>query len=282
MKRTPIIVISCFFALSLAQGQEQATVVEDSLFSSNVGGFTGLTVVLPPHYNENQQRSTTLYLLHGYGGDRTDWLRRTGLVKYAKAHQFIVVLPDGKNSWYSNAPAIRNANFESYIIDDLIPFVDRKYRTLSTRHGRAIAGCSMGGYGAIKLAVKYPAKFYYAASFSGGLAVPKDSRRGYEHLSPAINVAFGEQESEHWTTNYIFALVDSVAITNLPYLYLSIGKDDGLHRFVESARSLSEKLRAKGALYEYHELPGGHNWVFWDKEIALLLGKLSSFDPLKP
>jgi S-formylglutathione hydrolase FrmB len=280
MKRA--LIVFATISLSLTQARGQASVIEDSLFSSNLGGYIKLVAVLPPHYKENHDRFTTLYLLHGYGGDYTDWVKRTGLVKYASAYEFIIILPDGRNSWYTNAPATKNANFESYIIDDLIPFVDKKYRTLSTRHGRAIAGCSMGGYGAIKLAVKYPGKFYYAASFSGGLAVPKDSRKGYEHLSPALNVAFGENESEHWTKNFVFALVDSVATTNLPYLYLSIGEDDGLHRFIESSRSLSEKLRGKGALYEYHELPGGHNWVFWDKEIAFLLQKLSLFDPLKP
>ncbi|MEK9137418.1 MAG: alpha/beta hydrolase-fold protein, partial [Bacteroidota bacterium] len=217
-----------------------------------------------------------------YGGGHTDWVSRTGLVRYAGNFQFIIFTPDGGNRCYSNAPSLKNANFESYVVDDLIPYVDRKYRTLSTRHGRAIAGNSMGGYGAVKLAVKHPTKFFYAASVSGGLAVPWDSRKGYEYLSPALDMAFGEQESEHWTRNSIFSLIDSVSNTNLPYMYLSIGKDDGLRRFIESARTLSEKLRGKGALYEYHELPGAHNWMFWDKEIATLLAKLSTFDPLKP
>lgn len=277
-----------FLVLILANifSQTKVTVIEDSLFSKSVDSYMRFNVVLPANYFSNEERCTTLYLLHGYSGNQDDWVSRTGLIEYMRNYNFIVVTPDGKNSWYTNSPDMKNRNYEDYIIKELIPAVEKKYKTLSTRHGRAIAGLSMGGYGAAKLALKYPGMFYYAASFSGALQFPgkmeEIARMGTSKNSTYdLKEAFGETKSSHWEKNDPFVLVDSLKTTNIPYLYIAVGKDDPLIGLVDANRSFAEKLRKKGCLYEYHESPGVHNWIFWDKEIAELLRKLDKFDPLR-
>jgi len=264
-------------AFTMARSQAHATVVADSVYSPRIAGYLEFNVVLPAGYLEGQEHYVTLYLLHGFGGGPNDWIAHSGLIQYAAAYPFIIVTPDGKNSWYTNAIDARSA-YEDCIIKDLIPYVDEKYRT--TR--RAIAGLSMGGYGAIKFAVKYPQLFFYAASFSGALYAPLGYRSDNSAISRSLHTAFGEKKSDHWTRNNVLVLLDSVSTAALPYFYISTGARDSFTRIIENTRELVERLRSKDALYEYHELPGEHNWAFWDKEIATLLQKLSTFDRSRP
>lgn len=271
-----------FFCSQILSAQESVTVVEDSLFSPGVQSQMKFTALLPKNYHHTQERYTTIYLLHGFGGNHTDWVKYSGLVKYLNDYSYLVICPDGKNGWYTNS-VDKKKNYEDYILTDLIPFVEKKYRTLSTRHGRVIAGLSMGGYGALKFAVKYPARFIFAGSFSGALYVPLGSRPDSKDISQSLKAAFGEEKSEQWTKNDPFTLLDDITnVGGLPYLYISTGKEDNLPRIVENNRALVEKLRSRGASYEYHETSGGHNWIYWDKEIRNFLRRLSSFDPLNP
>lgn len=262
--------------------QQAVRVVEDSLYSHVLQAQMRFVVILPKDYSVTSESYPVLYLLHGYGGRETDWVRLSRVVKYAQDYDFIIVCPDGQNGWYTNSP-ITKKRYEDYIMNEVMAVVDKRYRTMIARHGRAIAGLSMGGYGALKLALKYPHRFYFAASFSGALYVPVSSRPDNKTISESLRLAFGDEKNEHWRSNDPISLIDGVQNpASLPYLYISTGKDDNLPRIVETSRALAEKLRVKGALYEYHELPGGHTWVFWDREIRTLLRRLSEFDPLHP
>jgi S-formylglutathione hydrolase FrmB len=262
--------------------QEFVTVVEDSFYSNSLQTQMKYTVVFPKNYTHTSEHYTTIYLLHGFGGNHTDWVKYSGLVKYLSDYNYLVICPDGKNSWYTNS-VDKKRNYEDYVVSDLIPAVDKRYRTISTRHGRVVAGLSMGGYGAIKLALKRPWLFVFAGSFSGALYVPVGSRPDSKDISESLMKAFGEEKSDQWRKNDPFVLLDSTkAVNSIPYLYVSTGKDDNLPRIVEQNRLLVEKLRSKGMLYEYHETPGGHNWMYWDKEIRNFLKRLASFDPLNP
>lgn len=275
MKPRQIIFPLIFFLIQTLSSQGKVSVILDSLYSQSVGGYKKFNVVLPENYNSSEERYKVVFLLHGYSGNHNDWIHKTSLVKYLKYYPFIIVTPEADNSWYTNSPVVKNRNYEDYIIKELIPYVEKRYRVLSTKHGRAIAGLSMGGYGAVKLALKYPDLFYFVGSFSGAFDWMGLIEKGSAQLSQSLKEAFGASRSEHWDINNVYAIIDSVKSLNLPYFYISCGKDDQISGLLESNRKLVEKFQRKGIAYEYHELPGGHSWSFWDGEIKNFLKMLS-------
>ncbi len=256
----------------------QVKVVLDSVFSPSLNSFKHFHIVLPENYFKTEERFITIYLLHGYTGNHYDWINKTSLIKYLKNYNFVIITPEADNSWYTNSPVLKNRNYEDYIVKDLIPYVEKKYRVISTRHGRIIAGLSMGGYGAIKFALKYPSMFFLAGSFSGAFNWEQIFERGQGQIVQSLKDAFGEKKTEHWDRNDVFVLVDSLASINLPYLYISVGKDDNIAGLLESNRKLVEKLQKKNINYEYHELPGSHTWSFWDMEIKNFLRRVSEIN----
>jgi len=131
-------------------------------------------LVLVPHDYGNGRSFPVLYLLHGLYGDYKNWDSRTGLERYAKTLPFLIVMPDADDGWYTNSVTVPGDRFEDYIAKDLVSEIDAKYRTIRERRARAIAGLSMGGYGAVKLALRYPELFAFAASLSGALNAPRD------------------------------------------------------------------------------------------------------------
>ncbi|MCL5746372.1 MAG: esterase family protein, partial [Acidobacteria bacterium] len=116
--------------------------------SESLGQERAFNILLPADYDSSTRRYPTLYLLHGLGDDHTAWAYMTNLSGYAVHHNIIIVMPDASKSWYVNSAADPKARFEDMIVKDLIPFVDSHYRTIPLPRSRAVAGLSMGGYGA--------------------------------------------------------------------------------------------------------------------------------------
>ena len=107
-------------------------------------------------------------------------------------------MPEGNNSWYTDSAAVPTDKYESYIMQELIPNVDKRFRTISTREGRAIAGLSMGGYGALKFGVKYPQQFVFVGSMSGALGAAtwtETDLKGLARLANALPVVYGPRHS---------------------------------------------------------------------------------------
>lgn len=283
MRKINSILFLLFIFVCFTLAQTKVTVVEDSIYSPALKAYSKFNVVLPANYYMSDERFITIYLLHGYTGDYNDWISRTNLVKYARDYNFIIVTPDGKNSWYVNSPNKKNSNYENYIIKELIPYIGKKYRAMDTRHGRVIAGLSMGGYGALRLALKYPGTFYYSAAFSGAFYAPtviNEAKKNPDKFMQEYIDIYGTEPGEFWNDGDVHQLIEKSDITKLPYLYITCGKDDNPHLF-DSNRQTANLLQKKKALYEYHELPGAHNWMYWDKAINEVMYKLSIFDNLK-
>lgn len=259
----------------------QVKVVEDSLFSPSLNATMKFYAILPDGYSQSQERYPAIYLLHGYGGNYTNWVKLTEIVRYAKKYKFIIVTPDGKNGWYTNSPVLQNANYEDYIINDVIPFVDKKYRTIQSKFFRAVVGLSMGGYGAAKFGIKYAGKFFFAGCLSPALHVPaslEDSTiliRRSKELAESIKQMFGFPRNAQWNDNSVYALLDKASSTSLPYFYLSVGSQDGFVDIIEQTHFLATVLRKKGVAFEMHETAGGHDWKFWDKEIEIVLQRIA-------
>jgi putative tributyrin esterase len=269
-----------FLYIFVHSALSQVTVVEDSLFAPSVNSISKYYVILPDGYAKGHERYPVVYLLHGLRGDYTNWVKLTNLVHYAQEYRLIIVTPDAKNGWYTNSPFVKNSNYEDQIVNDVIPAVEKKYRIIQTKYNRAIAGLSMGGYGAVKLGLKYPGKFFFiggispSIQFPGGLEDSVIVARWSTESTTNIRELFGKTRTDAWNDNDIFSLAEKANGKSLPYFYLSVGSQDGIIEIVGLTHDLANVLRKKGAEFEMHESPGGHDWRFWDKEIKIVLQRI--------
>lgn len=250
----------------------QPIVRVDSFFMPSLGRMKKLSVLMPSNYDPTK-RYPVLYLLHGYTGGHEDWTARTKLRDYVKDVPMIVVMPDAENSWYVNSFTQPNERFEDYLVNDIPHYVQILYSIDTTRQG--IAGLSMGGYGALMIGLRHPARYGFLGSLSGAITFPRgmnDTTRPAERsLLPSLKRTFGEKTTGFRNAHDIFLLYRQTSKDSLPYIYMVIGIQDGYRTFLPGHRAFTDQLRTYGAAYEYHETPGAHNWQFWDKEIRPLI-----------
>lgn len=271
----PWATLAAFLLLSLAVHAQKAPVETVQFQSTLIGKTLPYNVILPRDYHASPRtRYPVLYLLHGFSGHYSDWVTRTNLADYAAEYRLIVVTPEGNNSWYTDSAATATDKYESYILQELIPDVDRKFRTIQTRYARGIAGLSMGGYGALKFGLKYPDRFVFAASLSGALAVATWAEKDLQS-SPSVRDSvfsvFGPVGSELRRKNDIFEIardLTAARLTGLPYFYLDCGTEDLL---IDMNQEFAALLRKKKIAHEYRELPGNHNWAYWDQQVQEVL-----------
>ena len=220
--------------------------------------MTSCMVVLPE--NAGPGPFPVLYLLHGLSDDHTAWTRRTSLERYMEGLPMIVVMPDGGRGWYTDSSVEPLSAFETFILRDLIGFIDQTFQTRTDREGRVIAGLSMGGYGAMKLALKYPEVFCAAVSHSGALVNPEELWENY--LGSELHRIFGD--SPVGGVNDVFALAERLPADRHPALRIDCGTEDYLLAHNRRFHGHLEKL---GVAHEYAEFPGGHTWEYWDSHI---------------
>lgn len=236
-------------------------------------------VVLPKSYSaEKDRKYPVIYLLHGLTGRFRNWTDLTKLPAYAERYEFIIVTPEGANGWYTDSHTKPEEKYESYLIKELIPEVEKKYRAIGTRGGRAIAGLSMGGYGALKFGLKYPEMFSLAGSFSGALGAASISADGRSTASiRSIAEVFGPADSETRAANDIFKMVREATpekVKAMPFLYVDCGNEDFL---IQNNRDFVALLAEKKIPHEYRQLPGAHNWPYWDKQVREFLRVAEGF-----
>ena len=245
-----------------------------------VGAPLPYNVILPAGYKRGASKSKrypVLYLLHGLGGSAGDWVSgRAHLADYAAQSPFIVVVPEGKDAWYTDGATVPNDKFESYFVEELIPDVDRRFRTVAAREGRMIAGLSMGGYGSLKFGLKHPELFAFAGSMSGALPaaswLPDEKLLAF--VRPSIARVYGpadQPDNETRRANDIYRIARELTpekIKTLPFLYLDCGTEDFLIGF---NRDFSALLLEKKVPHEFRELPGGHTWPYWDRQVQEIL-----------
>lgn len=184
------------------------------------------------------------YLLHGLSDDYTAWLRWTSIERYVRDKPLIVVLVDGDRCWYSDISG--GPQYEKALVADLVPYVDRIFPTIADRTGRVIGGLSMGGYGAMKLALKYPDLFCSVASHSGAYS---SERMKDLNLPPIDNP---------------FLLAENIDRSIVPAIRFDCGVDDFL---IEHNREFHAHLDKLGIAHEYEEFPGAHSWDYWDVHV---------------
>jgi putative tributyrin esterase len=220
-----------------------------------IGKQSSMLVIMPP----GKGPFPVLYLLHGLSDDHTIWLRRTSIERYVMGLDLIVVMPDGHRSFYANDPRPGGLAYEAHMTQDVVGFVDRVFPTIPKREARAVAGLSMGGYGAFMLAMKNPALFGAAASHSGALA--------FTHKKLGTDAPFGPLETALGRPYDCFRLASDLlkpGKRQKPALRFDCGGDEFL---IEHNHGFHAHLAKIGYAHEYEEHPGAHSWEYWDTHI---------------
>jgi len=228
--------------------------VQLNFSSQPLGKQSALYAALP----QGRRDLPVLYLLHGLSDDYTTWLRRTSIERYAERFGVMVVMADGGRGFYTDAKHVPGA-WESHLLA-VVDLVDATLPTAARRQCRAIGGLSMGGYGAIKLALKHPERFGSAHSHSGSLDIADRLR---EATNPDLPGIFGATLDP---AEDCFALAARRGAK--PRLRIDCGVDDFL---IGHSRRFHAHLTAVGVAHEYAEFPGAHEWEYWDRHIVAAL-----------
>lgn len=290
----------------------------DTLWSQALGARKGLVVYLPPSYATNPtRRYPVAYYLHGATGDETNWSRqgRIGAVMdsliASGSPEMIVAMPDGDPySFYATFNLLLDVagcrrlflpdtagpvtvqrdcvawpHYDDYVAFDVVKHIDTKYRTRAERGARALGGLSMGGYGAIALALQYPAVFAAAASHSGVLSplqhAPEPFARRSQARSaadsatnvrlttrwaPIFRVIFGT-DSAGWLARDPATLAYRLqrAGRPLPALFVDVGIADA---YYPHSRTFVESMQSRAIPVTYREWPGGHTWDYWRAHVG--------------
>ncbi len=284
------------------------TVAARTFHSAALGVDKSYRVYLPAGYSETDRLYPVVYLLHGISGDESNWLELGDLAGAADRLrlQAIVVMPDGDAGFYANSvtPAryercmdgdspfeersprastcVRKADYEDYVIRDLNAEVDARFRTVGERRGRAITGLSMGGFGALSLAMRHRDLFASAASHSGVVALfyqgphPYDAARvdllqdvsrwgaNAGRFGPWVRGIFGPHP-KNWRAHDPATLAEELRDGDLA-IYIDCGTEDDF-ALQDQAAYLHDVLARRGIRHSYTLLPGRHDFTFWKDRI---------------
>ncbi len=195
-----------------------------------------------------------LIQLHGLSDDYTAWMRNTSLDRYLAGVPLVVLMPDGGRSFYCDA--VDGPAYEAHIMKDVIGFAERYFPVRRDRRARAVGGLSMGGYGAMKLALKYPNVFGSVVAHSGAPDFGHNPKRleGAEWVRILGDKVPGGKDD-------LFLIAEGLSPSKSPAIRFDCGVDD---RLLESNRRFHRHLVRLGIRHQYREYPGDHDWAYWD------------------
>jgi S-formylglutathione hydrolase FrmB len=263
---------ACFTLPTPARCAPAATLDCGAIPSKILGRAVNVCVALPPGYEASApKRYPTLYFLHGLFENERSWSERGGeeiwgdLTSAGQLDKFLVVLPDGGKTFYVNSFDGRE-RYEDFFIQELVPAIDRKYRTIPEVSARGISGTSMGGYGALHLAMDHPDVFGSASAHSAALLpkfphpLPTEGRWGF--YARVLQEPFGAPLNEaYFDANNPLTLAEHPQRFQHLKLYFDCGNQDR-YGFEEGAEILDRILSAKGFHHEFELRPGGHGWSY--------------------
>jgi enterochelin esterase-like enzyme len=256
-----------------AQGQ----VLEGLKLSSAIlGRDVHYAVYLPPDYALSTRRYPVVYLLHGYTDDESGWIQ-FGEINLAadraiaerEVPPMIIVMPDAGATFYIN-DAAGKVRYEDMFIKELIPFIDKAYRTRADREFRGVAGLSMGGWGTLVYAFRHPDLFAAGAAFSAAvwsdediLAMPQES---WDKLLGPLFGAAGQAGQSRLTDHFretspldLAASLPEDSLKKVRY-YIDCGDDDFL---IKGNCALHVLLSGRKIPHEFRVRDGGHAWTYW-------------------
>ena len=245
-----------YFCVHLFFAQVDTLIVYSEIMKKSIPNL----VIKPKNYNQNGNSYPSLYLLHGAGGYFSNWMFRVPEIEqYANDYNIIIVCPDGnKTSWYFDSPIDSSSQYETYIAKELVKEIDHKYNTIRNKKGRAISGLSMGGHGALYLAIRHNNIWGAAGSMSGGVNIVPFAERWNIHEV----IGSYKENKAYWENNTVINMID--LIKDDFELIIDCGTSDF---FADVNQVFHEKLKAKGVPHSYSVRPGNHNWEYWRESI---------------
>ena len=267
--------------------------------SAALGAPMKYSVYLPDAYgSETDRRFPVIYLLHGYGGNEREWIERGSvdaildrMIGAGAIPPLIAVMPDGAKGWYVDSAGIGGpGDYETAIAHDLPAHVEAVYRAIPAREGRAIAGLSMGGYGALRLAFFHPDTYAATASLSGALfekvGIPGVEKPAADALGEAerwFHGAYGRPFNEAiYMARNPFSAVAALARTASPPKILITTGDDDYFKFYEGSAQMFLALRRAGVAAEFRVADGGHEWSLWQAQFPEVLRFFADAFAAKP
>lgn len=223
------------------------------------------TVIITPDSYVSAKELPVVYLLHGYSGNHLDWINKArGFEKAVDQYNLIIVCPDGGfGSWYWNSPVHPESQYETFISDELVKAIDLKYKTIKNRTGRAITGLSMGGHGALYLAIRHQDVFGAAGSMSGGV----DIRPFPNNWDMAKQLGTYAEQPERWEKNTVINMLNLLTPNSLAII-IDCGTDDFFYNVNEN---LHQQLLYRNISHDYITRPGAHTWPYWTNAIKFQL-----------
>lgn len=241
--------------------------LQTQCFSKALAVQTTVNVILPEPTQgigveaaSRDELPKVLYLLHGYSDDHSIWLRRTSVERYAAAHNLAVIMPAVNHSFYCNEKY--GERYWDYVSDELPQVMGRFFRLSDKPEDTFVAGLSMGGYGAMKLALSFPERFAAAASFSGAVGLGDRGQRDNDNLRRI----FGDEPIKGGDCDLFHLMEKNAGAPHKPRLYVSCGTADFLYQ--EFLKFVPALKKAGWDVTSYEEPDAVHEWGFWDREIA--------------
>ena len=255
--------------------------VEYKTFRSNIlARDIPYGLYLPPSYEENVQNYPVVFFLHGANENEKRWSTRgrtdlmlDKMIADGDIGEFIVAIPFGENSFYTNS--ISGERWEDMVIEEFIPMIEADNRVLGTRDGRAISGVSMGGYGALKIAMKNPDLFSSVTAHSAMLLDELENSTIRPQLQQLYLSLFDDifgvsQSMASWNENNPLGIAQEVGSLNGMKIYFDCGTEDQ-YGFYAGAEQLHDILDARGIDHEFHLYPGRHGWDYAREHTAASL-----------
>ena len=253
--------------------------IQCDFISKTIGMRTSMNVILPEAHpsidggiSQTLRKYPTLYLLHGISEDHTSWHRFTSIERYAEAASLAVVMPAVHRSFYTNG--LHSYNYWNFISQELPLLAQSLFPLSSSREENFVAGASMGGYGAFKLALTYPDRYAAAASLAGAVDLYTRFTHKDDDHQKDVEIIFGSPQQIPGSDNDLLYLAEKVARSNCvkPSLYMACGTEDPLYQDNLGFKKHLDRIGLE-ALYE--EGPGGHTWEWWDAQIDKVIHWLS-------
>ena len=251
-----------FFAFHFSHS---ATVDTVSIYSNAMHKSLNCVVIKPDSYKKKKNEFPVIYLLHGYSGKYSDWIKKVPRIKAdADQLQILIVCPDGGfSSWYFDSPVDSSMRYETYIALEVPAYIDQHYKTIHRKEARAITGLSMGGHGALFISFRHADIFGACGSMSGGVDL-NDSKGKFDVMKRLGDTI---QHADNWQKYSMLYVIE-----NRPQQSLAIMFDCGVNDFFyEGNKSLHKKMLALRIEHDYIERPGQHDWNYWGNAVEYQL-----------